>query len=86
MASISVGEFPKVLRVALRELLEEQDLVHWNINSNKNVTSVVIQFAMPGQYSHTPVSWRKSPSQYRRDRQRFTNYATAQNKSSRSSF
>ncbi len=65
--------------MALRELLEEQDLVHWNINSNKYVTSVVIRFAMPGQCSHTPVTWRKSPSQYRRDRQRFTNYARAQN-------
>ncbi len=48
IASNSVREFPKVLIVALRELLEEQDLVHWNINSNKNVTSVVIRFAMPG--------------------------------------
>ncbi len=83
MASISVGDFPKVLSMALRELLEEQDLVHWNINSNKNVTSVVIRFAIPGQYSHTPVTWRKLPSQYRRDRQRFTNYATAQNNSHR---
>ncbi len=36
---------------------------------------------MPGQYSHTPLTLRKSPSQYRRDRQRFTNYATAQNNS-----
>ncbi len=62
MASISVGDFPKVLGMALRELLAEQDLVHWNINSNKNVTSVVIRFAMPGQYSHTPVTWRKSSS------------------------
>ncbi len=83
MASISVGDFPKVLSVALRELLEEQDLVHSNINSNKNVTSVVLRFAMPGQYNHTPVTWRTSPSytQYRRDRQRFTNYVTVQNNS-----
>ena len=36
---------------------------------------------MPGQYGHTPVTWRKSPSQCRRDRQRFTNYANAQNNS-----
>ncbi len=39
--------------MTLRKLLEEQDLVHWNINSHKNVTNVVIRFAMPGQYSHT---------------------------------
>ncbi len=63
MASISFGDFPRVLSVASRELLEEQYFVHLNINSNKNVTSVVIRFAMPGQYSHTPVTWRKSPSQ-----------------------
>ncbi len=64
MSTINVEDSPKLLTVALRELLEEQDLVHWNINSNENVTSVVIRFAMPGHYSHTPVTWRKSSSQY----------------------
>ncbi len=92
MASISVGDFTKVISVTLRELFEKHDLVL------KNVTTVVIRFTMRGQsfflslciypdhgmaleYSHTLVIWRKSPAKYRRDRKRFTNYATAQNNS-----
>ncbi len=80
MASSSVQELPKVLNVSLLELLQEQNLVHWSINSNVSITSVVIRFAMHGSHDlNTPVTWRKSPSQYRRDTQRNTDYVNQQN-------
>ncbi len=43
MASSSVQELPKVLNVSLLELLQEQHFVHWSVNSNGSITSVVIR-------------------------------------------
>ncbi len=75
MASSSVEDLHKVLNVSLLELLEEQNLVRLNINSNGSITSVVIRFTMQGSHDfNTPVTWRKSPSHYRRNTQRNTSY------------
>ncbi len=57
MASSSVQDLHKVLNVSLLELLEEQNLLHWSINSNGSITSVVKRFA----------TWRKSHSHNRQD-------------------
>ncbi len=58
MAFSSVQDLPNVLNASLLELLEEQNLVHWRINSNGSITSVVIRFAMQGSHDfNTPVTW-----------------------------
>ncbi len=57
MASSSVQELPKVLNVSLLELLEEQNFVHWSINSNGSIISVLIRFAMQNSHDfNTPVT------------------------------
>lgn len=71
----SVEELPKVLQVTLAELMSGQDLIHWSVNSNKSITSVTIRFALPGHLEYTPVTWRKSPAQFRRDNARFNQYS-----------
>ncbi len=50
MDSSSVQDLPKGLNVSLLELLEEQNLVHWSINSNESITSIVISFAIQGSH------------------------------------
>ena len=73
MDFISSQTLPKVLEIALVELLDQQQLFQWNINSNNNITSITLKFAMPGQTGSvsTPVPVyglrRKSPAQQRRD-------------------
>lgn len=74
MASQNVEELPKVLKTSLEELIQGEELVNWSINSNNSVTSVVLRFAKPGHISNAPVTWRKSPSQLRRDRNRMDSY------------
>ena len=72
--------FPKVLQLALTELLSKENIVQWNINSNGNVTSVHIRFAPQGHIvNSTPYSQsgvRKSPSQQTRDHQRFQGWTS----------
>ncbi len=48
--SSNAQDLPKVLNISLLELLEEQNLVHWSINSNGSMASVVIRFAMQGSH------------------------------------
>lgn len=69
----SAQQMPKVLEMTLANLLEEQKLYQWNINSNNNIVSVTLKFAMPGHdalfhnASYSSSTRRKSPAQLRRD-------------------
>ena len=74
MSSENLYGLPKLLSVALTELLSNQQLIHWSMNSNNIVTSVVIRFSEPGHVGEVPVSWKKSPAQLRRDRARTASY------------
>lgn len=78
MTSENVQGLPKMLCVILKELLNDQDLIHWSMNSNNTVTSVVLRFSQPGHVGEVPVTWRKSPAQLKRDNSRAYNYTHQQ--------
>ena len=69
MSSICVERLPKVLVLALAELIDEQRLIQWNIYSNGNNVNVTMKFTVGecGQSSMSHPMKGKSPSQTLRD-------------------
>ena len=64
MTQLHMEHLPKVLQMALTELCGEQHLINWNINSNGNITSLHMKFAMPGhivQVTPVPQSGKRKP-------------------------
>ena len=78
MAVANFHGLPKTLCVTLDELVNNEEVIQWSINSNNSVTSVVIRFPQAGHVGEVSVSWRKSPAQQRRDRARSTNFVSQQ--------
>jgi hypothetical protein len=73
-----MDKLPKILGIALVELIEEQNVMQWNIHSNGNTVNVTMKFAMPGHVgAQSPISQsqvnsmrNKSPAQLRRNNSR----------------
>ncbi len=75
MSSIQMDKLPNVLGIALAALIDEQNVIQWNIHSNGNIVNVTIKFAMSGHIaaqspmpqSQVNSARNKSPAQQRRD-------------------
>ena len=78
MSQLSMENLPELLQMSLTKLIGEQHLIHWNINSNGNTTSISMKFITPGHIVHaTPVSQsgsKKSYGQYQRDMNRYMSW------------
>ncbi len=48
MSSIHMNKPPNVLGIALAVLIDEQNVIQWNIHSNGNIENVTMKFAMFG--------------------------------------
>lgn len=81
------SQLPNLLRITLEHLFSEDKLVRWNINAHGDVTNITLCFApleFNGTWS-TPHGYRrKSPSQYKRDNERFRQWSEKQNISANS--
>ncbi len=75
MSSIQMDKLPNVLGIALAALIDEQNVIQWNIHSNGDIVNVTMTFAMSGHIatqSHMPQpqvnsTRNRSPAQQRRD-------------------
>ncbi len=48
MSSIQMDKLPNVLGIVLAALIDEQNVIQWNIHSYGNIVNVTLKFAMFG--------------------------------------
>ncbi len=49
MSSFQMDKLPNVLGIALAALIDEQNVIQWNIHSYENIVNLTMKFAMSGQ-------------------------------------